>query len=434
MISNTLFETSGITSLCPGDLIRPLGPMEQFFYVADESYPTHFALTAQIEGCTTREAWRAALDAVQQRHPLFSVCIDAKANPTRHFRHVTGTPIPLRIVPGGAQIDWESEMERELATPFYPERAPLVRAVLLHERDRADFILTAHHSIADGLSLSFAIRDTLRALSGEPLDPLPVRLSQEELLGLTGRAPIEAAPESRANAAAAVKPTTDRDRMHSTPCITRLRLTPELTGQLRERARREETTVHGALISALVLAGRQVCPEWRERAVCVLSPIEIRSLLNQGEDCAVRTSAGLGSVAPDVYPDFWEIARRAKRDLAGAQTLEGVTATLGVIDEVARRGLDREAAEQMLEQGFAHDILLTNLGNLRYETGFGALKLKALWGPAVMGQGNRQTIGVATANGVLCLLHTSQRPIPSLLEAAEQILISACLTCRENEY
>jgi hypothetical protein len=76
---------------------------------------------------------------------------------------------------------------------------------------------------------------------------------------------------------------------------------------------------------------------------------------------------------------------------------------------------------------FAHEISLTNLGNLRYETSFGELKLEALWGPAVsLGFVDVQTIGVATANGALCLLHTSYEPTESLLEVTGQILVSAC--------
>jgi hypothetical protein len=66
------------------------------------------------------------------------------------------------------------------------------------------------------------------------------------------------------------------------------------------------------------------------------------------------------------------------------------------------------------------------LGNLQYETRFGELKPGALWGPAVsLGFANHQTIEV-TVDGALCLLHTSYEPIESLLEIAEQILISAC--------
>jgi hypothetical protein len=39
-----------------------------------------------------------------------------------------------------------------------------------------------------------------------------------------------------------------------------------------------------------------------------------------------------------------------------------------------------------------------------------------------------QTVGVATANGALCLLHTTFNPQPPLLEVMEQVLPMACAT------
>ena len=65
---------------------------------------------------------------------------------------------------------WEREIERELATRFDARQAPLIRAVLLRQPDKSILILSAHHSIGDGLSMAFAIRDLLQALSGERLE------------------------------------------------------------------------------------------------------------------------------------------------------------------------------------------------------------------------------------------------------------------------
>jgi hypothetical protein len=51
---------------------------------------------------------------------------------------------------------WIDELRREIAIPFRADEVPMVRAVLLHQREYATLILTAHHSVADGLSLVFA--------------------------------------------------------------------------------------------------------------------------------------------------------------------------------------------------------------------------------------------------------------------------------------
>jgi hypothetical protein len=167
------------------EFIRPLGTMERSLWLFDHTHPTHFALAAEIEGPTTLAAWRSALDAVQLRHPFFSVCIEEDEKGSLSFRRVAGTQIPLRVVSTkNATSRWEREIERELATRFDARQAPLIRAVLLRQPDKSILIFSAHHSIGDGLSMSFAIRDVLRALSGERLESLPALACMEQLFGL----------------------------------------------------------------------------------------------------------------------------------------------------------------------------------------------------------------------------------------------------------
>src|SRR5882762_3968802 len=124
--------------------VRPLGSFEHLFWLLDQESPMHFSLAAQIEGPTTVGDWRVALDHVQRRHPFFSVSIEKDENSNPQFRQVRDTPIPIRVVhvAAASQPNWLSELQREVATPFDPESAPLVRAVLMHEPHRATVILT----------------------------------------------------------------------------------------------------------------------------------------------------------------------------------------------------------------------------------------------------------------------------------------------------
>jgi len=81
----------------------------------------------------------------------------------------------------------------------------------------------------------------------------------------------------------------------------------------------------------------------------------------------------------------------------------------------------------LLQKGFATEIMVTNLGRLSYETDFGTLKLEGIWGPlALSGSKGDQTIGVTTTNGSMRLVHVSRIPLKSLLSVAENILIAAC--------
>src|SRR5258707_12406792 len=110
-------------------LIRYLGPSEAYFWLSNQNSWKHFVVAAQVTGETTTDSWRAALDAVQRRHPLLGVCIDADVNCTPYFRPLPELRIPLQIDPGNAPQGWEDEMHAELWTPFPAEDPLLVISV-----------------------------------------------------------------------------------------------------------------------------------------------------------------------------------------------------------------------------------------------------------------------------------------------------------------
>lgn len=71
--------------------------------------------------------------------------------------------------------------------------------------------------------------------------------------------------------------------------------------------------------------------------------------------------------------------------------------------------------------------MVTNLVKVKYETDFGKLKLKSMYGPMVRsGKGMEQTIGAITSNEQLCLTNTSDNPITGLLKEMQNILEEAC--------
>ena len=91
------------------------------------------------------------------------------------------------------------------------------------------------------------------------------------------------------------------------------------------------------------------------------------------------------------------------------------------------KDMDVETAAQISAGAFARDLMVSNLGQMPYESEFGKLKLEAVWGPtALQGLDGEQNIGIATTNGAIRLLHASYSLIPHLLENAELILRAAC--------
>ena len=401
-MSSTSLELQPL-ELQPGDLLRPLGAFEELFCLFDQHFPTNGALAAQITGHTTVPQWRDALDAVQQRHPLLSVCIDTTFNRVPHFRRVIGQRIPLRVVTSH-NARWQREIAEEVNAPFTPDQAPLFRAVLLHQETHCIFILSSHHAVCDGSSRIFLLRDILLALSGHDLEALPLAPSREILFGAQQRTSAEPGLPSFA-----------AQRPHL-PYVEGIKLAPEQTTALQRRAREEGVTIHAAISAAITIAGRAIDESWRNNPLRIMSPAEIRDMLGLEDQCMVSFGGGEISVAPGASMTFWELARFAKDGLSTVKSRENISRMIDLQSTAVSSNLSVEQASELKRNAFNAQVMFTNLGRLPFDSTFGPLKLENLWAPcALRGIEGEQTLGAVTVNGSLHLTHTSPAPIPGLL-------------------
>src|ERR1700733_1993743 len=402
--------------------VRALGAMERLFWLMDQNHPVHLTVTAEVKGFTKVQSWRDALDAVQGRHPVLSTSIKRNEEGQSALYQADAAPIPLRVVDGSFPGRWELELDREMALPFTPEQAPLIRSVLIHKPQSAVLIMIAHHAIADGMALVFLIRDLLQVLSGGQIEPLSFNSSAEELLST-----LPEGEEVVQVGAPQAEPALYREDDGLTPRSTARKLDENLTATLKERARREGTTVQGALCAALVLAGRKTSSTWRNQSVRVMSPINVRAHLGAGEACGLYLCGGMVPFQPGDSRAFWELARFAKKELAPSQTFQSLSTSLHGLEAIMTEDVDVETAAQIAAGAFARDLMVSNLGPMPYESEFGKLKLEAVWGPtALQGLDGEQNVGIATTNGAIRLLHASYSLIPDLLENTELILRAAC--------
>ncbi|MEI9999224.1 MAG: condensation domain-containing protein [Verrucomicrobiota bacterium] len=311
---------------------RRLGALEHLIWVLDQGAPMHFSLTAEIAGATTASQWRAALDHIQARHPILSTKIEEAADGKPHFRRKRAAPIPLRVVLGDPASSWQEQVLAELAEPIDASRAPLVRAAVTLGLDGAAVTLTAHHGVADGLSVAYLLRDLLQVVAGAPPPLLPLSRSQDEMLGLLvptpGSCDFEPSPAPTYRA-----PTAQASQ------VTGLRLPAPLAQRLRDRARREQASLHGALCAALTLAARQTVPAWQDIPFRIFSPVEIRPLAGAGEGCGVYLLAKVSSLAQG-EDMFWNLARQVKRDILEARTRPSVHAGLAALQARVCAGVD----------------------------------------------------------------------------------------------
>jgi hypothetical protein len=407
--------------------LREFGPTERAYWLMGKIHPNHFAMSAEVSGVTTVDMWREALDELQRRHPLLNVHIGRNAASKLVYRQAAGHKIPLIVKRRISPLQWQAEFERELMTPFDDNTPPLMRAILLEGDNHCEIILVIHHVIADGMSMLFIMRDLLQALSGQKLTPLPVPPTQEERLAAIWTSELPPVSNSNASPRPADKPVSFyRPEDGKRPRVRGLRLSQEQTSLLVEVARREGATVHTALCTALVLAGRQISPLWSDHAVRVLSPISLRKVLNAGDDCGLAVTAAMLPFDPPPGVAFWNLARGAKQSLLPVRALESV-ASARLYDDVLATNDDDEAMSRLLARVVRYELLAINLQRAPFESKFGDLALEGFWGPsAVMGVEGEQVISVVTVNGSMVLVHTSYTPLDSLLEKAVDLAMKAC--------
>ncbi len=405
---------------------RPLGAMEKTFLLLDQISQVHFVIAAEIIGTKTISEWREALNALQRRHPLLSVYIKSNGFIHPSFQHKNGTEIPLRVVEENVNYRWEKELEKELSMPFDSTQAPLVRAVLVQQCQKSIFIFASHHSIGDGMSGLIVINDLLKSLSGQQLLPLEAPDSSDNLLGITN--PYY----ERVDGGSSLSDTLKEQlvfvrREEAMPSVERSQLSSEFTLRLSNRCKAEGTTVHGALCAAFVMAGREIERDWKNIPIRLVSPASIRKTLGTNDNVAQYIVAKTIIYPEQTESAFWDLARFSKREIEGISSLESIETNIEIASQWVFNSKDVMEISNLLQKGFATEMMVTNLGRLSYQTDFGTLKLEGIWGPlALSGSKGDQTIGVTTTNGSMRLMHVSRIPLKSLLNVAENILIAAC--------
>ncbi|WP_035351906.1 phthiocerol/phthiodiolone dimycocerosyl transferase family protein [Edaphobacter aggregans] len=409
-----------------GSFVRYLGGFEHLHWLFSQSGPRAFAHAMEVTGTTTVKQWRAALDALQLSQPFFSVLIDVDDDNRPYFRRVNGSPIPMRVLDGNFAASWEDEMGKEVSMMISADHAPLLRTVLIHEAERSIFIITAHHSISDGVSMAAALCELVRALSGERLGRRPMLPSPEHLLGAVSK--TSTVQDQTERAVAKGNDRTSFARSYIKPfTVESLRLDEALTSSIRRRARAEETTLHGALCAAVIRASRTTSSAWRQETIRLLSPISGRNQCEIDDTSSMCIGAAIIPVTPGQELDLWSLARRIKSEHAGPRSRSGLTLALQMISDAVSEVSDVNGALDFIEPVFAYQVAVSNVGEFLPPGKASAVRITSMWGPSnLLGFEGEQLVGAITINECLHLLHTAYSPLPHLLEGVRTTLIAMC--------
>jgi Condensation domain len=386
-------------------MLRCLGALEEVFWLMDQQSPGHFCTVMEVQGATTPSQWRASLDQLQKRHPLWAACIQVDEDGIPCFYSEMECQIPLRLLVLSSTPDWSKLVLEELSRRFITTQAPLLRTTLLWNEERAIFILTAHHVIADGLSLTFAVRDILHGLGGRTLArtclPLPQDSIVSELMGQTEACETRRHPNSRITGPLWGGGTRGQPHFYA------LQYSRQFTRELIRSSRQMGITVGGLLTASCSIALRELCPVLTDGPVSIVSPVSRRALLGVGEDSGLYLGWTRVLCERSKQQDIWDIARHASGTLAQASTLE---ATLASNQRICRAVYSGLAEEILSPEGLQRDIYLSNQGSIPFSPQIGTLRLVGLWSAATPGFSQEHRLSVTTVDDGLCLTHATYSP------------------------
>jgi hypothetical protein len=400
-----------------------LGAFENIFAAYSEEAITTFTMMAELEGEIAKAAIARALDRLQARHPLLAVGIRRDANGRRVFVR-SARPIPLQELPTGA-VPWELAAALEIRRPFDVEEGPLMLASVRFEAKCVRMFFTFHHSIADGTSAVFVIRDFVRTLSGERLGSfIAAQTLERRLLELPRTRPLVIGTAGKPQAVDPGALQRWGRGMNAMPAVSSRAFARDFTRRLRVVARFHDTTVHAALSVAIASVFRDLRPSGEP--VRIMSPINLRGILGMEEECGLFVTGGTTAVKP-AGDSFWDAARFARAALEPLMNSD--TAHNMITGMQAFRDLDDSpaGARAGFAAGFDFDVMLTNLGVLPIKASHGRLHIRTIAGPIVLASvEDEHIIGVATLEEQLQLTYTSTTPLPGLLERVEKKLVDAC--------
>lgn len=404
-------------------MVRALGTNERILHHYSKEYPRHFCIVAELAGAKSREDYRSAFATVQRRHPMLRVCVEDDAQGGSYYCR-SERPLEIRFP---EEPNWRRVVERELWSPFPADKAPLMRVSILHAADRATVILTLHHTAFDGLSGAYIIQDLIEALDGRALPSLPLLPPMEVIAAKALSSYAETPPTESASGNSAPRETADhllRQPYQGDPyIISTISFDREFANLARRCSKENGTTLHGAICAAVICSATA---ENGQDSFTILSPIGLRAMLGLDRDCGVHIVVGAARFALEPRRQFWQLARQATDDLAHMRSPRGVLASIRRAE--ANFPADAESKITYGQTGLlVYDALVTNLGELAIPADVGSLRLKALWGPIILGRfSNSRVFSVASLDGQLRIVEATPPQSAPILDRLRQALMDAC--------
>ncbi|OJH33926.1 phthiocerol/phthiodiolone dimycocerosyl transferase family protein [Cystobacter ferrugineus] len=375
---------------------RVLGPTEQVFYKVRRLRPFNIAITARVSGRVSEARVREALPVVQRRHPLLQANILAESPP--RFSRASVPALPLEVVPREHADSWLARVDQQINLPFDASRGPLARFVLVQGDSHSELICGYDHLIGDALSGCFVLRDLLRAMApgSERLPELQARPAYEDLIGppLPGTGVLNTVVSRSSSTLLRVSPALNRlsarlasDSSLETPAdkvrsgFVYRRLPPAQTERLLTLCRERQSSLHGLLGAALLLARAESLSERKSSVVTITSALDARARFGVGEDFGLFTTGKTHLMRVRAREELWTLSRQLRAPLVAARKNASHLRLFRSAIEMSSRTVDLAAQPWMqrcTRLGLDSMLGLSNLGRLNLEARYGDLSLEGV--------------------------------------------------------
>lgn len=323
----------------------------------------HTVRAATLSGNISEERLSDALNVLQSRHPLLDSRIELTSTSGPRFVRHAADKIPITLVdwpdvPGSERALLETELNR----PILETDPALARLTAVRARDGWYLLVTCHHAIADGVSMTYLIRELCQACTGRPLEPRALGLLPpvENLFPQPFLNPVSRGQLIDEFVSRQLQPGSDSSSWpqsahgeRSRLVIRDLRDAPVL---LAQRAAQEGSSFHAMLCATLLGAASDIA---NASVAEIATTVDLRSRV-----ASMSALEGLGAyfsgvrLAASGARTTWEAARKLQRALREALRCGDPFATVFL----------QEAAIDALGSGIflAPPVAITNLGRLSF--------------------------------------------------------------------
>ena len=162
---------------------RPVSSVERLLYRAPYC---DIIMMGRFDGEISERQLREALLKCRAKYPLTGAHVVQDAEGGAQFIFDDVSAFGIRVVNRKSESEWFELAWNEQKQPFNFSRGPLIRFLLLTSNEISDLVVICHHSICDGLSLTYLLRDIGLFLSQpetrvEPT-PLPPLMQEGNLI------------------------------------------------------------------------------------------------------------------------------------------------------------------------------------------------------------------------------------------------------------